>query len=145
MNFSGRLGDAFLALEETRRFALAAQRCHMSPSAFSQMIARLEDQIGARLFDRDTHNVRLTPEGEVFAHSAHRIAADMKSTLNEVRDRMQRRVGRVGIAAPPSLTAGEKLAFAAKHGVVNLITASSDRLRSESTFLWSPASRFIPS
>ena len=70
------------------------------------MIARLEDQIGARLFDRDTRNVRLTPEGEVFAQGAHRIAADMKSTLNEVRDRVQRRVGRVSVAAPPSLAAG---------------------------------------
>ncbi len=47
MNLSGRLIDAFLALEETRRFAVAAQRCHVSPSAFSQMISRLEEQVGA--------------------------------------------------------------------------------------------------
>lgn len=106
MNLSGRLLDAFLALEETRRFSLAAERCHMSPSAFSQMIGRLEEQVGLRLFDRDTRNVALTPEGEVFSQGAHRIAAEMKATLAELRDRAERRTGRVDVAAPPSLAAG---------------------------------------
>lgn len=105
MNLSGRLIDAFLALEETRRFAVAAQRCHVSPSAFSQMISRLEEQLGARLFDRDTRNVALTPEGEIFSQGAHRIAAEISSATNELRDRAHRSVGRVSIAAPPSAAA----------------------------------------
>ncbi len=103
MNLSGRLIDAFLALEETRRFAVAAQRCNVSASAFSQMISRLEAQVGARLFDRDTRNVALTPEGEVFSQGAHRIAAEMNASLVELRDRAARTVGRVTMAAPPSL------------------------------------------
>jgi LysR family carnitine catabolism transcriptional activator len=103
MNLSGRLIDAFLALEETRRFALAAQRCHVSPSAFSQIISRLEEQVGARLFDRDTRNVALTPEGEAFSLGAHRIAAEIRATVTDLRDRAQRNQGRVSIAAAPSL------------------------------------------
>ena len=98
MNLSGRLIDAFLALEETRRFAVAAQRCNVSASAFSQMISRLEAQVGARLFDRDTRNVALTPEGEVFSQGAHRIAAEMNASLVELRDRAARTVGRVTMA-----------------------------------------------
>lgn len=105
MNLSGRLIDAFLALEETRRFAVAAERCHVSPSAFSQMVARLEEQVGARLFDRDTRNVALTPEGEIFSQGAHRIAAEMNASLSELRERSRRTTGRVAIAAPPSLCA----------------------------------------
>ncbi len=105
MNLSGRLVDAFLALHETRRFAVAAERCHMSPSAFSQLIGRLEQQVGARLFDRTTRSVSLTPEGEVFAEGAQRIAAEMRATVHELRDRAQRRSGRVVVAAPPSLAA----------------------------------------
>lgn len=105
MNLSGRLIDAFLALEETRRFSVAAERCSISPSAFSQMIARLEQQVGARLFDRTTRSVSLTPEGEAFAEGAHRIAAEIHGAVAELRDRVQRRSGRVGIAAPPSLAA----------------------------------------
>ncbi|GAC1537212.1 MAG: LysR family transcriptional regulator [Ramlibacter sp.] len=105
MNLSGRLIDAFLALEETRRFSVAAERCHMSPSAFSQMISRLEEQAGARLFDRDTRNVALTPEGEVFSQGAHRIAAEIQSAAHDLRQRAGRQVGRVSIAAPPSAAA----------------------------------------
>lgn len=124
MNLSGRLVDAFLALEDTRRFARAAERCHMSPSAFSQLIGRLEEQVGTRLFDRDTRNVSLTPEGEVFSQGAHRIAAEMKATVAELRDRAQRRVGRVSVAAPPSLSAAwlpERMAgFRRRHPGIEL-------------------------
>lgn len=104
-NLSARAIEAFLALEETRRFALAARRCHVSPSTFSQMIGRLEEQVGARLFDRDTRNVSLTPEGEVFSQGAHRIAAEMRSSLNELLDRAARRKGRIVVAVTPSLAA----------------------------------------
>ena len=104
-NLSARAIDAFLALEETRRFALAARRCHVSPSTFSQMISRLEEQVGARLFDRDTRNVSLTPEGEVFSNSAHRIATEIRSALAELMDRAAHRKGRIRVAVTPSLAA----------------------------------------
>ncbi|MFD0669743.1 LysR family transcriptional regulator [Ramlibacter sp. MAHUQ-53] len=133
MNLSGRLVDAFLALEDTRRFALAAERCHVSPSAFSQMISRLEEQVGARLFDRDTRNVSLTPEGEVFAAGARRIAGEMRATLEALRGRAAVRSGRVAVAGPPSLAADwlpERMAaFRARHPdiVLRLHDVVSDR------------------
>lgn len=105
MKLSGRLVDAFLALAETRRFAIAAERCSVSPSALSQMIGRLEEQVGARLFDRTTRSVSLTPEGEVFLKGAQRIAAEIRSTVFELRERVQRKTGRVSLAAPPSMAA----------------------------------------
>jgi len=103
MNLSGRLIDAFLALEEARRFSVAAERCHMSPSAFSQAIARLEQVVGVRLFDRDTRTVTLTAEGEVFAAGARRIAGEMQTAVDELKRRASLRAGRVAIAAPPSM------------------------------------------
>lgn len=105
MNISTRLLDAFSALAETRHFGLAAQRCHVSPSALSQMITRLEGQLEVRLFDRDTRNVRLTPEGEVFDEGVRRIAQEVRSALQAMHDRVHKRAGRVRIAAPPSLAA----------------------------------------
>ena len=104
MRLSARLLEAFLALEETRRFVVAASRCHVSPSAFSQMIGRLEKVVGARLFDRSTREVLLTAEGEVFAVSARRIAAEMAASVNEIRNRSALRAGSVTIAAPASLS-----------------------------------------
>jgi len=105
MIFSGRLLEAFLALEETRRFNVAAQRCHVSASALSQMIGRLETQVGVKLFDRDTRNVSLTAEGELFAASARRIAAELGAAMSELKDRAAIQAGSVSIAAPPSLSA----------------------------------------
>ncbi|MBB5214180.1 LysR family transcriptional regulator [Parapusillimonas granuli] len=105
MKVSGRLIEAFLALVETRRFSLAAQRCHVSPSAFSQMIGRLEEQVGTRLFDRDTRKVALTQEGEIFLQGANRVRSIMSATLTELQARAQCRTGRVAVAAPFSLAA----------------------------------------
>lgn len=105
MNLSGKLIDAFLALEQTRRFSIAAQRCHVSASAFSQMITRLEETVGARLFDRDTRNVTLTPEGEAFSVGARRIAVEIQASVADLSERIHLRKGRVTIAAPPSLAA----------------------------------------
>ena len=102
MRLSARLLEAFLALEETKRFVVAASRCHVSPSAFSQMIARLEKDVGARLFDRSARQVLLTAEGELFAAGARRIAAEMAASVAEIRDRTALRMGSVAIAAPPS-------------------------------------------
>jgi DNA-binding transcriptional LysR family regulator len=124
MKLSGRAIDAFLALEETRHFGLAAQRCHVSPSALSQTISRMEAQLGTRLFDRDTRNVSLTPEGETFSVGAHRIAAEMRTTLAEVSERLQKRSGRVSVAAPPSMASNwlpERMAqFKAQHPGIEL-------------------------
>ena len=124
MNISGRLIDAFLALEETRRFAVAAERCHVSPSAFSQMITRLEEKVGARLFDRDTRNVSLTAEGEIFSKGAHRIANEITNSIAELRDRASCAAGRVSIAAPPSLSASwlpkQMAGFKREHPGINL-------------------------
>jgi DNA-binding transcriptional LysR family regulator len=69
------------------------------------MITRLEERVGARLFDRDTRNVALTPEGQAFSAGAHRIAAEIQSTVAELHDRATLGRGRVTLAAPPSLAA----------------------------------------
>lgn len=105
MKLSARLIEAFLALDETRRFVVAAERCHVSPSAFSQMIARLEREVGARLFDRNTRQVALTAEGEAFAVGARRIAAEIAASIGEIADRAAFRSGRVTVATPASLSA----------------------------------------
>ncbi len=104
MKLSARLLEAFLALEETRRFVVAASRCHVSPSAFSQMIGRLEKEVGARLFDRSARQVLLTAEGELFAAGARRIAAEMAASISQIRDRTALRMGSVTLAAPASLS-----------------------------------------
>jgi LysR family carnitine catabolism transcriptional activator len=104
-NISTRLLYAFVALEESRHFTRAAQRCHTSQPAFSAMIQKLEAAAGARLFERDTRNVTLTPEGELFSEVARSLIAEIESAFDNMADHVARRRGRVSIAALPSLAA----------------------------------------
>ena len=62
--------EAFYVLSQNLHFARTADKIHLSPSALSRLIARLEAETGATLLDRGTRQVRLTEEGRQFARFA---------------------------------------------------------------------------
>lgn len=103
INISFKLLKAFLTLSEQKNFTRAAERCHVSQSTFSGMIQRLEGELGARLFDRDTRNVVLTPEGELFAEAARQLVNDIQWTFADLSDYVAKKKGHVAIAALPSI------------------------------------------
>jgi DNA-binding transcriptional LysR family regulator len=105
-DLSARQLRAFLALADLRHFTRAAEACHLSQPAFSTLVRALEESVGTRLFDRNTRSVQLTPEGQLFEPSARRLLADMSRALGDLGDHVERRKGRVHIAALPSLAAG---------------------------------------
>ncbi len=106
MNLSVKHLRAFLALARLRNFTRAAEACHLSQSAFSALVHGLEEDAGARFFDRNTRRVELTAEGSLFERSAARLLADFERAYTELRDHVDLRKGRVAIAALPSLAAG---------------------------------------
>ena len=57
---------AFMAVAQWGSFSKAAESMYLSQSALSKQIAALEDSMGARLFQRDKHAVRLTDAGRAF-------------------------------------------------------------------------------
>ncbi|EIE99016.1 LysR family transcriptional regulator [Saccharomonospora glauca] len=84
-----------LAVAETRSFTRAAERCHVVQSALSHQIARLERELGGRLFERTSRRVRLTAAGEAFLpaarqclDAAERAAAAVAAALGEVRGQL---------------------------------------------------------
>ncbi|MBC5768505.1 LysR family transcriptional regulator [Ramlibacter albus] len=105
INLSSRDLEAFLALAQAQHFTRAAERCHLSQSAFSQKIARIEAVAGVALFERSTRHVTLTPEGEVFAEEVRRIQQDLQHALAHLQDLATRRIGKVAVAALPSVAA----------------------------------------
>lgn len=64
---------AFVAVAETRNFTQAAMRLHRSQSATSIRIKKLEEQVGGRLFERNTVSVTLTDLGERLLNVAYRM------------------------------------------------------------------------
>lgn len=106
MNLTIRQLRAFVALAQERHFTRAAARCHQTQPAFSALIKSLEDVLGARLFDRSTRRVELTAEGQLLNASATRLLRDLESAVQDVRDHVAVKKGRVCIAALPSLAAG---------------------------------------
>lgn len=105
-NLSTRQLRAFLALADERSFTKAAAACHLSQPAFSALVRTLEQALGARLFDRDTRSVQLTPEGRLFEPSARQLLGDFGAAVAGLNDHVERRKGRVHVAALPSLAAG---------------------------------------
>lgn len=57
---------AFEAVARRRSFALAAAELHLTASAVSHQVARLESHLGVRLFERSAHGVRLSTAGEAY-------------------------------------------------------------------------------
>jgi LysR family transcriptional regulator, positive regulator for ilvC len=60
----------FVHLSRTLHFLRTSRECHVSPSALSRTIQRLERQVGRPLFERDRRTVRLTAAGARFAEHA---------------------------------------------------------------------------
>jgi LysR family carnitine catabolism transcriptional activator len=133
LNLSTRQLQAYLALNDTRHFTRAAERCHLSQSAFSAVIQKLEAAVGARLVARDTRNVSLTAEGEMFVDVARALLSDLDAAFTDMGDFIARRKGRVAIAALPSLAANGLPAVIAEYkraypGItVQLFDALSDQ------------------
>jgi len=62
-----------LALSETRNFAQAAKKCHISQPTLSMQIQKLEDDLGVLLFDRSKKPVALTLVGERVVEQIQKI------------------------------------------------------------------------
>jgi LysR family positive regulator for ilvC len=83
----------FLELARTLHFGRAARACHVSPSALTRSIQRLEIQLGEPLFDRSHHQVALTPAGERFRHHALAVLEEWQRYDGERADRRGSLVG----------------------------------------------------
>jgi DNA-binding transcriptional LysR family regulator len=77
--------EDFLSLVDTRNFSRSAEARHTTQPAFSRRIRSLEDWVGARLFDRATQPVSLTPAGDRFRPVAEDILRRLYQGREEAR------------------------------------------------------------
>ncbi len=73
------------AVVDNGSFYLAAEQCHVSQSAISQQIKKLEDELGVKLLERHNRTFSLTPAGEHFYKKSLVISGDITRLINETK------------------------------------------------------------
>ena len=76
--------EYFLACCKAGSFTAAAREVHIVQSAMSCAIARLEQDLGAPLFDRTMTPITLTEQGAALQTAAHRILEAVQAARDEV-------------------------------------------------------------
>ena len=93
----------FCAVADTGSFSRAAEQSHVSQPSLSQQILKLEDELGARLFDRLGRSVRLTELGKTFLPRARAVLRELEAARGDVVEQKDSIAGSVTIGAIPTV------------------------------------------
>ncbi|BEP65485.1 LysR family transcriptional regulator (plasmid) [Variovorax sp. V213] len=105
MNINTRQLQAFLAIARLGSFTRAAEETFVTQAGLSLMLKDFEAQVGARLFDRTTRSVRLTPAGEALLPTARGMLADWDRATSNIGQLSAEAAQQVSLAATPLIAA----------------------------------------
>lgn len=92
----------FLALAETEHVSRTAELLHISQPSLSATIRKLEEELGAPLFERTGRNIRLSPYGQaflVYAKEAMLSLENGKTTVAQMKNKADRTIS-LGVLSP---------------------------------------------
>ncbi len=78
--------ESFREVVREGSFTAAARNLHMTQPAVSLHIKALEQELEARLLERDAKGVRLTPPGEVLLEAAETVLASLDEAARRIRE-----------------------------------------------------------
>ena len=91
--------ETFLAVAEERSFSRAAIRMHRTQPAISQVIRKLEEQVGEVLLDRAARDGSLTAAGELLREYALRLLALRREASSAMEELKSLERGQLQLAA----------------------------------------------
>lgn len=91
--------EVLIAVAEERGFSRAAERLYRTQPAISQAIRRLEEEIGAPLFDRSSRDGTLTDAGEALLKYAYQMLNLRRDAQEAVKELKGLRRGKLSISA----------------------------------------------
>ncbi|MDB5887066.1 MAG: transcriptional regulator, LysR family [Polaromonas sp.] len=117
---------AFEAIARRHSFALAASELHLTPSAVSHQVARLENFLGVKLFDRSSRGVKLSPAGEAYLLRVAGALGAISAATEDVRQGVRNSLYVHASPSFASLWLMPRISrFAAAHPGVSLFLSAS--------------------
>ncbi|MEM8986834.1 MAG: hydrogen peroxide-inducible genes activator [Pseudomonadota bacterium] len=92
-----------LAVEETKHFRRAAERCAITQPSLSVQIQNLEEALGVQLVERSRSGVALTPVGREVVVKARSILDDVQGLMDFTSEAKDGLVGTIRLGAKPTL------------------------------------------
>lgn len=92
----------FVYAAEAGSFSAAALRLHLTSSAISKSVSRLEQRLGVLLFERTTRTLRLTDAGAAFYETCKRVLAELAEAEAVLAAQRSDPSGRLRIDLPAS-------------------------------------------
>ncbi len=123
--------ELFAYLAETLHFGQAGERMHLSASAVSRSVQRMEQELGQRLLERDNRSVRLTSAGEALYRYARQTLGQWRGFVESVRPDFQQLRGEISlycsVTAVYSLLSGLLGNFRNRHPAIELKLHTGDQ------------------
>ncbi|SEC39661.1 DNA-binding transcriptional regulator, LysR family [Burkholderia sp. WP9] len=95
--------QAFVAIADRGSFQSAADSLHVTQTAITQRLRKLETYLGVTLIERTTRSMALTEIGRSFLPQARRLLGELADALVEIRETGEARRGDVSIACVPTV------------------------------------------
>lgn len=92
--------EAFVAAADLGSFTAAAKRLNFTVSAISKSVARLEDRLNCRLFERTTRSLKLTDAGAAFYTTCVRVLGDLADAETVLATHGSEPIGRIKVDLP---------------------------------------------
>jgi DNA-binding transcriptional LysR family regulator len=89
--------EAFIRVVSSGSFSAAARAMKLTPSAVSKLMSRIENQLGVRLIDRSTRQLKLTPEGELYYSRCVKIVSDIEDAEHAITEHLTQPRGRLRV------------------------------------------------
>jgi DNA-binding transcriptional LysR family regulator len=97
--------QAFVSVAEQGGFNRAAHELHVTQTALTRRVQKLEAYLGLRLLDRTTRSVALTAVGQEFLPKARAIVGEMNSAVGQLKEMARTSSGSFTLACMSTMSA----------------------------------------